>query len=794
MTQTLNSCESKKAELVVTVKPISVIPTVADSVLTFCQTYPTTPLTATGTGLKWYTTLNGTTPLAGAPSPSTTIAGSVNYYVSQTTTGACESPRKKIEIVTKDTPLAPTVTTPVEYCVGATATPLTPSGAAYKWYTTQTGGTALATTPLPVTTTAGTTNYYVSHSNSYTVAATTLLCESPRTNLKVTINALPASLSTTSEVFCQTRTDSTFTLKSTATTGNTINWYNLETGGTKLNTVPSVNVKNAGTSTFYAVQVNAKLCESSTRVAQTVRVKPLPLLPTLAQTAIVYCQFDQATPLSATPQSNATLNWYGTSATGGTSSATPPTPSTLTGGTTSFYVAQTLEACIGDRAKIDVTINTTPKPSTTTALAYCQGEVAPALSATGSSLKWYLFSDGQSQGNPYTPFTEKVQDYSFFVTQTGTNGCESPKEEIKIHIKALPSATISGNSTINFGESASINLQFTSDGPWNYILSDGTSKTANSSSTTIAVKPPTTTTYLVTEVSNACGKGTPIGFAVVSVRVPTISSGNPSVASVCAGQTFNLPFQQSGTFPAESKFVAQISKSNSPGSFYSIPSVATASSITATIPDSTLSGSYYVRVISENSNPAFNLAGSIGQINLQVDAKATATISGTQTVVIGDPATLTVNLTGNAPWAFYLNNGSTDSLFNVTTSPVTIKISPIKTTTYTISSVANVCGNNIGKGSARVQVDPVLGIEPTPTDWVNVYPTMVQDKCIVEMKSQISDAGIHIELINQSGVILKKQQSDDQFNEINFSDLNSGLYLIRVKNGPLNGVFRVLKP
>ncbi len=794
VSQTQNSCESARVEIIVTTKPISVAPTITNNSITYCQTYPTATLTATGTNLKWYTTLTAGTALASAPTPATATPGTINYYVSQTATGSCEGPRAKIEIVIKDTPLAPTATSPIEYCVGEAATALVPSGAAYKWYNAPSGGSALAVTPLPATSSAGTTNYYVSNSNSYTIAPTTLLCESPRTNVKIVVNSLPVIASVSSEIYCQERADKPFNFTATGSAGNTISWYDAMTAGNKINGTPTINLKTAGTTVYYAVQVNAKNCESPTRIAQTVLVKPLPTLPTLAKSTIEYCQFDAATPLSATPQSNAALNWFGTNAAGGTSTGNAPTPLTQQGGLTSFYVAQTLDGCIGDRAKIDVNIKTTPKPATTTSLAYCQGEVAPILNATGSALKWYLFQDGASQPNAYIPFTDKAQDYSFYVTQTGSNGCESPKEEIKIHIKSPPSATISGNSTINFGETAQVKLQFTSDGPWKYILSDGTSDNATNSNINVNVKPSTTTTYLVTEVSNGCGKGTPGGSAVVNVRVPTITSGNPSVATVCAGQSIKIPFQQSGTFPTDSKFVLQISTKNDTATFHSIPSVATNTDITAIIPDTTLGGNYFVRVISENPNPKFSLAGSISQINLQINPMPSATISGNQTVVIGDFANIIVTLKGSAPWAFYLNDGVKDSLFNTSTNPFTIKVKPQKTTTYTISSVANVCGNTIGKGNARVQVDPILGIEPIPTDWANVYPTMIDEKCIVEIKSPIAETGLKIELFDQRGVLLKDQLSKNKFNEVNFSDVKSGIYLIRIKNGDLNGVYRVIKP
>jgi len=166
-------------------------PTVTSPV-TYCQNATATALTATGTALKWYTVATAGTALTAAPVPTTTAAGTTTYYVSQTVSGS-ESPRASIAVTVNATPAAPVVTTPVNYIQGATATALTATGTALKWYTTATGGTALTATPVPSTTATGTTNYYVSQ--------TTNTCESPRATIAVVVatNILP-TVSITSPV------------------------------------------------------------------------------------------------------------------------------------------------------------------------------------------------------------------------------------------------------------------------------------------------------------------------------------------------------------------------------------------------------------------------------------------------------------------------------------------------------------------------------------------------------------------------------------------------------------------
>lgn len=791
VSQTVNGCESRqRKEVAVVVKNPSPAPAVT-AIVNLCQNSAATPLTATGTALQWYTAASGGNGSDAAPIPATTATGTTSYYVSQTAAGLCEGPRAKIDVVIKDTPLAPAVT-PLNYCIGEKPVALTPSGSVYKWYTGPSGGNGSTTAPTPTATVAGTTSYYVTQSNTYG----SLSCESVRAKLDVVVNPTPAPLPVISDVFCQERADKNYTFPIQPTNGNSINWYTAATGGTASPSAPSINLKNSGETTYYATQLTGKGCESTTRTALKVRVKPLPGLPGIAQSLIEYCQFLPAKPLEATPVANATLDWYGTAASGGTPSPAAPTPSTTEGGTTSYFVGQTLEGCVGDRAKIDVKVNTTPKPTTKTYLEYCQNAAAPVLDATGTVLKWYREANGTDwQGVPFVPFTEKVQDYSFYVTQTGSNGCESPKEEIKIHIKSLPSATISGNSTIDLGQSATINIKFTGDGPWTYVLSGGQTGTTDQANFQVNVKPSTTTSYLVTEVSNACGKGLPIGSALVTVKVPTITSGSPSIAEACASKTFSVPFQQSGDFPAGNTFKVQISKENTDSKFYTIPSVASSNVVVATLPDTTKGASYFVRVISSGTNPDFTVKGSVSSITINVSPLPVATLTGTQTILVGESADLKADITGKSPWTFTLNNGTKDTLITANASPYIFKLKPKTTTTYAITKVTNSCGTGTGVGTARVQVDPILGVEPpAPADWAKVYPTLIQDKCTVEITGTISPKQASIEVIDLNGRVRATSPVRQKTTEVDFGNYPSGLYLLRIQNGNLSTVQRVMKP
>ena len=78
-------------------------------------------------------------------------------------------------------PAAPGVTSPVNYCLNATASPLTATGTGLLWYTGPTGGTGSPTAPTPSTTSVGTSSYYVSQ---------TVGCEGPRSQIDVIVQCI----------------------------------------------------------------------------------------------------------------------------------------------------------------------------------------------------------------------------------------------------------------------------------------------------------------------------------------------------------------------------------------------------------------------------------------------------------------------------------------------------------------------------------------------------------------------------------------------------------------------------
>ncbi len=285
-----SSCPISQTNLI-TVNATPAAPIVTTPI-TYCKNAATTALTATGTNLLWYNVATGGTGNATAPIPNTTTTGNTNYYVTQTA-NSCESPRATIVVTVNATPAAPIVTTPITYCQNATSNALIASGINLLWYTAATGGIGSATAPIPSTSAAGNTNYYVSQTSG--------ACESPRANIVVTINATPAAPTITTPIsYCQNVTATALTA-----TGTNLLWYNAVTGGTGNTTAPTPITTAIGNTDYYVSQtVNG--CESP-RASITININAAPSINAVSNQTV--CTNTSTTPINFSGAGTNIFNW-----------------------------------------------------------------------------------------------------------------------------------------------------------------------------------------------------------------------------------------------------------------------------------------------------------------------------------------------------------------------------------------------------------------------------------------------------------------------------------------------------
>jgi hypothetical protein len=309
----------------------------------------------------------------------------------------------------------PAVTTPVTYCQNATATALTATGTALKWYTVATAGTALVSTPTPSTAVTGTTSYYVSQ--------TLTSCESARATLAVTVNAIPTANAGSDVAICIGKSTTL-----TATGGTSYSWSNGIT--TTTNTVSPT-----ATTTYNLTATNASGCSATDAIIVTVNA-----LPTVnAGTDIAIC-LGTATTLTAT--GGTSYSWSnGITTTTNTVSPTATTTYNLT--------ATNASGCLATDAVI-VSVNTIPAaPTVVSPVNYVLNATATALTATGTALKWYtVVSGGTTLASTPTPSTTVTGTVNYYVSQT-VSTCESPRASIAVNVSSNQVPTVSITAPTN---------------------------------------------------------------------------------------------------------------------------------------------------------------------------------------------------------------------------------------------------------------------------------------------------------------------------------------------------------
>jgi hypothetical protein len=687
VSQTVSGCESPRASITITITATPAAPT-ATSPVAYCQGATATALTATGTGLLWYPSAAGGAGSATAPTPSTTALGTTNYYVSQTISG-CESPRLLLAVNITATPAAPTISTPISYCQGVTANPLTATGTGLLWYTASTGGTGSATAPTPSTLAVGSTTYYVSQSTG---------CESPR--VAIVVNIVPGTAAptvVTPLAYCQGATAAVLTA-----TGTGLLWYTSATGGAGTTTAPPVSTATAGTVTYYVSQTSGA-CESP-RAAIVVNTTATPAAP-IVTTPVNYCQGATAAALTAT---GTNLKWY-TVPTAGTALASAPTPLTTALGSTTYYVSQTTGTCEGPRASIIVTISAVPSaPIATSPVTYCQGATSVALTATGTGLLWYTTATGGAgSASAPTPSTATVGSTTYYVSQTTT--CESVRTPIVVNITTT-SAAPTVTSPINYcqGNTAT---QLTATGTgllWYTVAAGGTgSATAPTPSTATAGS----VTYYVSQTTGSCES--PRTAIVVNVgSAPAITAQPVDITSCTTTATFTAT--ASGT-----NLTYQWQVSTDGGLTYTNIASATASSLTLTGLTSAQANNKYRLVVSSASCPTATSVAVTARVGNPPVVVLTAAPTTNFNPSVNGALVTTVSPPGNYTYTWKRNNVT---IANTSTSLTKANglLEDFGSYVVTVTDVASGCfgvSNAITTNNIDSEIDRLF-VGPNPTNGI----------------------------------------------------------------------------
>ncbi|GAB3692034.1 hypothetical protein GCM10027592_10500 [Spirosoma flavus] len=292
--------------------------------------------------------------------------------------------------------------------------------------------------------------------------------------------------------------------------------------------------------TGYRVRVRPRGIPYADLVASDVFAIKAPPTATLAGPATVL----QGQPASLTITLTGDGPWTGTLSNGVTFSATasPAIVPIQVTATTSYSVASLENACGKGTSSGQVAVNyLLPKVTARTAATVCVGgsfDVTAVLEnayqpenwqydvllsdATGNFPNDNLVGTGMSTGLRATiPANIPAgSGYRIRIRPRSVSNTQLVPSD-PFTIKTLPTATLTGSTSVLQGQTASLSLAFTGEAPWQGSLSDGTNFVSSVTPTELRVRPAQTTTYSVASVENSCGKGTTSGQAAITVVIPT---------------------------------------------------------------------------------------------------------------------------------------------------------------------------------------------------------------------------------------------------------------------------------
>ncbi|MBL0316553.1 MAG: T9SS type A sorting domain-containing protein [Flavobacteriales bacterium] len=216
----------------------------------------------------------------------------------------------------------------------------------------------------------------------------------------------------------------------------------------------------------------------------------------------------------------------------------------------------------------------------------------------------------------------------------------------------------------------------------------------------VTANPSTTQTYTVTGTTATNCTTTETVTVTVHPRPTGAISGTQSI---CDGSSANLSIAVTGTGPWSGTL--------SDGTTFSGSSNPIVVSVTPT------SNTTYTIATLLDSECTAASGDKTGSAIVSINARPTASISGTQSICSGASANLTITVSGTGPWSGTLSNGAS---FSGSSSPITVSVSPVSNTTYTVATLsdancASISGDLTGSAIVTVNSKPTGTISGTQT-------------------------------------------------------------------------------
>ena len=458
----------------VTVTVLPYVNTTITSNQTICQGSSVTLSVSGGTSRVWSYNNSTATSITVTPSQTTT------YTVTSSQSGKCST--TDTVTITVQPYVSTTISRDTTICQGQTVTLTSTGGTSRRWSNNSTSQ-SITVTP------SSTTRYTVTSSqNNY--------CSTTDT---VTVTVQPYVSTTISR---DTTICAGATVNLTVSGGTSRIWSNNATG-TTITVTPS-------TTTRYTV-VSSAANQCSTTDSVTVTVKPYVATTITPDTAICIGQ-----SITLTVSGGTSRTW---------SNDSTSTSFTITPSATTTYTVTSNQA---NHCSTTDTVTVTVQPYVATTISgdtsICPGEPVNLTVTGGTSWTW---SNG---GTTSTITVRPITPTTYIVTSSQNNYC-STTDTVRISIKPSVTTTVSGNTTICRGASATL------------TATGGISRTWSTGETqdTIIVTPTVTTTYAVrSDSTGICSNIDSIKVTVnqlpnVSITGDTVITAGNSATLVASG-------------------------------------------------------------------------------------------------------------------------------------------------------------------------------------------------------------------------------------------------------------------
>ncbi len=292
----------------------------------------------------------------------------------------------------------------------------------------------------------------------------------------------------------------------------------------------------------------------------------------------------------------------------------------------------------------------------------------------------------------------------------------SVSNSVDLVIGASPSAVITSSEKepiiLNPGQSISASVSFTGTAPWTMIYEDSGKETTDNNPYVRYISATQQKDFSLISVYNRCGYGPVSGK--VSVKVNPVLSAWHDAQEACAGTDMSVRYQLQGDATLENDYIVFQLVDTQSGKVTGLDSTRLrAGAIRLKIPAS-LSGDFYkVRCVVRSHALSTTLPVTIKN-------KVDVSITGNTTINPGESARLLIrsNKPVNEAIHYRLSDGQTGTFYGGSgNSEFYVKVSPAQTTTYSLVSADNGCGEGKKSGSATVEVNPVSERTVAVTKW-----------------------------------------------------------------------------